>query len=112
MNKNIEHYVFHKENFLEESYCENSINELSMCDWKKHFWYEPQADQFNSRSGDNEPEVFEYHMFSNNIGKFNQIPFAFCYAEFRSASPQCTRVLTPLFPNNPHSTPPHTHLIL
>ena len=71
MNKNIEHYVFHKENFLEESYCENSIDELSMCDWKKHYWYKSNADQFNSRSGDNEPEVFEYHMFSNNIRKIN-----------------------------------------
>ena len=71
MNKNIEHYVFHKENFLDEKFCENSIDELSMCDWKKHYWYKSNTDQFNSRSGDNEPEVFEYHMFSNNIGKIN-----------------------------------------
>ena len=71
MNKNIEHYVFQKENFLDEKYCEKCVNELSMCDWKKHYWYGSNTDQFNSRSGDNEPEVFEYHMFSNNIGKIN-----------------------------------------
>ena len=40
MNKNIEHYVFHKENFLEESYCENYIDELSVGTWEKHSWYD------------------------------------------------------------------------
>ena len=72
MNKNIEHYVFHKENFLDEKYCENCINELNKCDWKKHFWYTPTTNSHEyGLSGDNEPEIFEHYMFSNNIGKIN-----------------------------------------
>ena len=44
MNKNIEHYVLHKENFLDEKYCENCIDELNICTWKKHDWYIPRTD--------------------------------------------------------------------
>ena len=32
MNRNIEHYFFHKKNFLEKSFCENAINELNKND--------------------------------------------------------------------------------
>ena len=41
MNKNIEDYVFHKKNFLEDEYCENCISDLNTCKWKKHGWYTP-----------------------------------------------------------------------
>ena len=41
MNKNIEDYVFHKKNFLEDEYCENCISDLDTCKWKKHGWYTP-----------------------------------------------------------------------
>ena len=41
MKKNIEDYVFHKKNFLEDEYCEKSINELKECKWVKHDWYTP-----------------------------------------------------------------------
>ena len=51
MNKNIEHYVFHKENFLDEKYCENCINELNKCDWQKHEWYTSVSDSLQGRSG-------------------------------------------------------------
>ena len=71
MNKNIEHYVFRKENFLDEKYCENCINELNKCDWQKHEWYTSVSDSLQGRSGDNELEVMSLHMFSNDIHKIN-----------------------------------------
>ena len=72
MNKNIEHYVFHKENFLDEKYCENCIDELDKCTWKKHEWYIPKTDKDFTPSGDNEPEVLEADMFSFEIGEINE----------------------------------------
>ena len=57
MNKNIESYVFHKKNFLNEKCCDNIINELNKCDWEKHEWYQARTDLYNKKSGDNEPEV-------------------------------------------------------
>ena len=57
MNKNIEHYLFHKENFLNEKYCENCITELNMSVWEKHNWYKPRTDSTNALSGDKEPEI-------------------------------------------------------
>ena len=57
MNKNIEHYLFHKENFLDEKYCENCINELDKCIWKQHEWYDPQTDILEAKEGDREPKI-------------------------------------------------------
>ena len=57
MNKNIEHYVFHKENFLEESYCKNTIDELNKCGWKKHEWYSATEDVYRQLSADSEPDT-------------------------------------------------------
>ena len=71
MDKNIEHYVFHKENFLNEKYCENCIDELNKCTWKKHEWYTPKTDSRRSLSGDNEPEIIHSKMFSNDVHKIN-----------------------------------------
>ena len=72
MNKNIEHYVFHKENFLDEKYCENCIDELDKCAWEKHEWYNPRTDSIHGRSGDNELEVLGEPRFSFEIGKINE----------------------------------------
>ena len=72
MNKNIEHYLFRKENFLDEKYCENCIDELDKCTWKKHDWYDSQTDSNNTLSGDNELEVLHANMFSFEIGKINE----------------------------------------
>ena len=72
MNKNIEHYLFHKENFLDEKYCENCINELNKCVWEKHEWYGSRADAGVAVSGDNEPEVFYMGKYANNIQKINE----------------------------------------
>jgi len=71
MNKNIEHYFFRKENFLEESYCENCINELSRHPWKKHEWYRARSDTLNAPSGDNEPEVLDWRPSEKRL---NMIP--------------------------------------
>jgi hypothetical protein len=39
LKKNIEDYIFHKENFLDKEYCEKSISELKICEWTKHELY-------------------------------------------------------------------------
>ena len=39
MNKNIEDYIFRKDDFLDKKYCEKSISELKFCDWRKHEVY-------------------------------------------------------------------------
>ena len=39
MKKNIEDYIFHKENFLDKEYCEKSISELNTCEWEKRISY-------------------------------------------------------------------------
>ena len=71
MNKNIEHYLFHKENFLEESFCDNSINELNKNDWEKHEWYYVQTDSSDIPQGDNEPENLGSNLFSFDIEEIN-----------------------------------------
>ena len=71
MNKNIEHYLFHKENFLEESFCDNSINELNKNDWEKHEWYYVQTDSSDTPQGDNEPENLGSNLFSFDIEEIN-----------------------------------------
>jgi predicted 2-oxoglutarate/Fe(II)-dependent dioxygenase YbiX len=69
MNKNIEHYIFHKKNFLDEKYCENSINELNESDWKKHTWYTPKTDLYESK--DNDSEQLEAFKFTLDVQKIN-----------------------------------------
>ena len=71
MNKNIEHYFFRKENFLDEKYCENCINELNECSWEKHYFYFYKTDLNHDRSGDNEPEILKAERFSFNVNKIN-----------------------------------------
>ena len=72
MNKSVEHYLFHKENFLDEKYCENCVNELNEEPWNKHDWYNHQADSWHAASGDNEPEVFNMEINSKNVQKINE----------------------------------------
>ena len=59
MNKNIEHYIFHKEHFLDEEYCKNCIKELGKDEWKQHDWYHYKTNSFNAMSGNNEPETIK-----------------------------------------------------
>tara|TARA_Y100001951_G_C11181429_1_gene206171 strand:+ start:53 stop:649 length:597 start_codon:yes stop_codon:yes gene_type:complete len=69
MNKNIEHYIFHKENFLDEKYCENTINELNECTWQPHDWYEYPAEIHTTT--DDAPETLYPETFPENIDKIN-----------------------------------------
>ena len=66
MNKNIEHYFFHKKNFLEKDCCDDYVNELSSVRGEKHTWYRVRSDELRYPSGDNEPEEFY------EDGKINQ----------------------------------------
>ena len=71
MNKNLEHYIFQKENFLDAQYCENSINVLNKNDWKKHTWYFPRTDSKSAKS-DNEPDVIGASWFTDEIHEINE----------------------------------------
>ena len=73
MNKNIEHYVFHKENFLDEKYCEKCVNELKKEVWKKHDWYNQKTDSVHLPSGDNEQENIKASSYSNKVSKINDL---------------------------------------
>ena len=65
MEKNIEKYVFVKQNFLDKEFCQNTIEKINQFNiWKKHDWnkYKPDQEQEHvmnstSPSGKNEPEV-------------------------------------------------------
>jgi len=72
VNRNIEHYFFRKENFLDEKYCKDCIDELDKCAWQKHEWYTYRTDSNAAPSGENEPEVLYPEMFSFNIEKINE----------------------------------------
>ena len=63
MNKNTEHYVFHKRNFLDKKYCDNYIKELNKHSWKKHIWYNPRLDATTALSENNEPE----HIYAEEL---------------------------------------------
>ena len=71
MNKNLEHYIFQKENFLDAQYCENSINVLNKNEWKKHIWYFPRTDSKSVKS-DNEPDVIGASWFTDEIHEINE----------------------------------------
>ena len=63
MEKNIENYVFVKQNFLDNEFCQNTIEKLNQLNaWKKHNWVsynynqEQQLDM-SSPQGENEPDI-------------------------------------------------------
>jgi len=70
VNKNIEHYVFHKRKFLDEKHCENCIDELDKCAWEKHKWRRGSDQASYHSAGDNEPEN-THPGSSENIGEIN-----------------------------------------
>ena len=72
MNRNIEHYFYHKANFLDEKFCKNSINELKKSEWAKHDWV-TSAGLTTQPSGDNEPDRISADMFSPDVGKINNL---------------------------------------
>ena len=71
MNKNLEHYFFHKNNFLGKDCCDNFVNELRGSPWEKHTWYRAETDELTYPSGGNEPESLLYDMFPEKIRKIN-----------------------------------------
>ena len=65
MEKNIEKYVFVKQNFLDNEFCQNTIKKLNQLNvWKKHGWtsYNYNQEQelvSTSPSEENEPEAIQ-----------------------------------------------------
>ena len=76
MNKNIEHYIFHKESFLDEEYCNNCIKELDKNAWVEHDWYYPKTESkkmWIGGEGNNEPEIIdEDDLSSDKVVKINE----------------------------------------
>ena len=72
MNKNIEHYIFHKEHFLDEEYCKNCIKELGKNEWKQHDRYRYGTDSLDAPSGNNEPEIITQDLFSDKVAKIDE----------------------------------------
>ena len=70
MNRNIEHYFYHKANFLDENFCENSVNELNNNEWQKHEWF-TRAGTITKPSGSNEPEIISTEIFQDAVVKIN-----------------------------------------
>ena len=70
MNKNIEYYFNHKKNFLDEKFCENSIDELDKNEWDKHN-FESSGGVLTKPSGNNELEIIYDENFSFNVGEIN-----------------------------------------
>ena len=73
MNKNIEHYIFHKENFLNNKECKDYIKELNVNAWKKHAWHHSATDSFDAPSGNNEPETITEDLFTDKVAQINQV---------------------------------------
>ena len=68
MDRSLEHYIFHKQNFLSDEFCKKAIVGLSDARWEKHDWDNVWADDGTEhiplyRSGENEPKVF----YSGNV---------------------------------------------
>ena len=76
MEKNIEKYVFVKQNFLDNEFCQYTIEELEQLNfWKKHDWsgYNPSQEQklvSTSPSGEDEPEVIPPEIQLKDIEDF------------------------------------------
>ena len=71
MDKNIEHYIFHKEHFLDEEYCKNCIKELDKNTWNKHEWYNNNTNASQSIQ-QNEPDFIFQSLFSDKVAKINE----------------------------------------
>ena len=72
MNKNIEHYIFHKDNFLDQKECKDYVKQLNEDVWIKHDWHYPTTDSFDTLSGNNEPENLNGDEWSDKVTKINQ----------------------------------------
>ena len=76
MEKNIEKYVFVKQNFLDNEFCQYTIEKLNRLNiWEKHDWKEYKPDQeqehvSTSPSGKNEPEVIHPETSLKEINDF------------------------------------------
>jgi hypothetical protein len=76
VEKNIEKYVFVKQNFLDNEFCQHIIKDLNQLNaWKKHEWttYDPKQEQIfvsNSPSGKNEPEIIPPEIQLEDINDF------------------------------------------
>ena len=70
MNKHLEHYIFHKKNFLNEKYCENTIKLLDLQIWKKHDWQKYDGSRYLA-SKNNEPEQLDLNAVTVEMDKIN-----------------------------------------
>lgn len=67
MNLNLEKYVLKIDEFIDKNLCSKIVNKLKKCEWKKHTFYNPKTDEYNSISGDEELQS------TNEVTKYNEI---------------------------------------
>jgi len=48
MNRKLEDYIYHKNDFLSKSYCDDLVHELNVAKWKYHEWYNVNTGDFFS----------------------------------------------------------------
>ena len=62
MNRNLEHYILHKNNFIDVSICDQAVKEMDTIEFKEHTFYNARTKEFKPRSG-----AQELHMSWGNI---------------------------------------------
>ena len=67
MLKNLKDYVVKLENFLDKDFCDQTINQLKIIDWKQHEFYNPITKALINRSGSNELEVSQENILNKGI---------------------------------------------
>lgn len=62
MKKNIENYLFYKDNFLSAAYCREAITNLELSEWDKHNFtsYDLNSEIRFAPSGDHEPDFLAH----------------------------------------------------
>jgi hypothetical protein len=67
VERNIEHYLFHKKNFLSEEFCKKSIDMLESSEWKTHGYYDRNGNSFEypSSGGDDPDMLSDPHPYLN-----------------------------------------------
>ena len=71
MNKDLEHYILYKNNFLNDNFCTDIIINLEKKKWVKHEWYKAHTDKHYHESKEMEPETIED--FNGEIFSINNI---------------------------------------
>ena len=54
MNKNLEHYILHKNYFIDANICDQAVKEMNTIQFQEHNFYDPITKEYKPRSGSQE----------------------------------------------------------